>query len=138
MLATKGWMKVTLLVVGVLVVGLGMYVGVQVQDAEATHSSFSCNFKVHDVVSRIKNSTFSHYTGGARIKLTTCSQCAPCYPSSAHEQLEATFDYELHTTYKHRWPLSTSWDHCHTHTDTGTEERWLTVLCNQPCYIVSN
>ena len=138
MFSTKGRLKVTLFVVGFLVVGLGMYMGVQVQDAEATHSSFSCIFKVHKVVSRIKHSSFNHYTGGSRTKSTTCSNCAPCYPSSNHTQLEAVFDYTKHTTYKHRQLWHTYYSPCHTHTDTGTEKRWLTVVCNQPCYVASN
>ena len=138
MFAVKGRLKVTLLVVGILVVGIGMYAGVQVQDVEATHSSFSCFFKLHAVVSNIKHSSLSHYTGGSRTKSTTCSNCSPCYSNSNHTQLEAVFDYTEHTTYKHRYLWDTFYDHCHTHTDTGTEKRWLTVLCNQPCYVVSN
>ena len=43
MFATKGRLKVTLLVVGFLVVSLGMYAGFQVQDVEAhPHPGTSC------------------------------------------------------------------------------------------------
>ena len=138
MFATKGRLKVSLLFVGVLAVGVGMYVGIQVQDVEATHSSFSCVFKVHAVVSNIKHLSLKHYTGGSRTKSTTCSNCSPCYPNSNHTQLEAVFDYTEHTTYKHRYLWEPYYAHCHTHTDTGTETRWVTVLCNQPCSVASN
>jgi hypothetical protein len=37
MFAINGRLKVTLLVVGILVVGLGMYVGFQIDDAEASY-----------------------------------------------------------------------------------------------------
>ena len=138
MFAIKGRLKVALLVVGVLVVGLGLYARFQIQEAEATHSSWSCVFKTHDIVSHMKHSTFNHYTGLQRTKLTTCSNCEPCYPSSYHTQYEAVFDYTESTTYKHRYLWETYFDHCHTHSDTGTENIWLTAICNQPCYIASN
>ena len=44
MFATKGWIKVTLLVVGVFVVSLGLCVVFQVQDVEAhPHPGMSCS-----------------------------------------------------------------------------------------------
>ena len=51
----KGWLKVALLVVGVLVVSLGMYVGFQVQDVEAhPHPGKSCSEARWDCCSAVQ------------------------------------------------------------------------------------
>ena len=85
MFATKGRLKVSLLVVGVLIVGLGMYAGFQVQDADAhgTHVRQGGAIKYRIETSTVW--TFSHYT----------DPCTDGYSVKIEEKWEIKTRYKL-------------------------------------------
>lgn len=129
MFATKGRLKLTLLVVGVLAVGLGLYGVFHPKEAEADHSSLSCVVKIDKVISFTRTPTSMSYTGEEDWEVTNCSRCRDC-DAGLHRVVWVRVEYTEATTYKHRWPLSTNWNHCHVHTATGTTYMTRTRRCS--------
>lgn len=132
MLATRS-LKITLFVVGFLVVGLGLYAAFQVQEAEATHSSISCLVKEHNILSSSSITvTGSSYTGKTRIKKKI--KCGDCYgtpwPPADHVQNQKIIYFDYVIDYEHRYPFG-AWSFCHTHSGSSSREQWVTVRCGK-------
>ena len=134
MFAINGRLKVSLLVVGVLVVGLGIYGAFQVQEATANNSSSSCLIKIDKISATVLTAVhYDGYTGNERWSSpTTCYVCAGFYPPAKHREAEYKKDYNYYDVWKHRWPWSTSYDHCHTHYYSNVVEiTWYIQPCQQ-------
>ena len=110
MFATKGQLKVTLFVVGVLAVSLGTYVVFQVNDAEA--HDIQCDVKYHTGHGYFRWQLLWSKLLSTTTKSTTCSNCG----GSATETTKS---------YQNKWKETTSCKHsktllgfysvCHTH-----------------------
>lgn len=125
-------LKVTLFIVGVLVVSLGLIVAFQSREAEATHSSISCLIKQHDVLSSSITVTGSSSTGKKRTKSTYCSTCYGCPNPRTHTQKQKIIYFDYVIDYEHRYPFG-SWSFCHTHSGSSSREQWVTVSCGLIC-----
>ncbi len=133
MFATKGQLKVSLLVVGILVVGLGMYAALQHEEAEAIHSSISCLAKEHDILpSSSTTVTGSSYTGQTRRTSTYCFSCYACPKPRSHKQKRKIIYFDYRIDYDHRYPFG-SWSFCHTHFGSSSREQWVTETCGLKC-----
>lgn len=130
MFATKGVLKVTLLVVGVLIV----FFCFQSKAAEATHSSISCLIKKHSVRNSGTTVLGSSYTGKRRTSPNKV-KCSDCYgtpvPHAYHQQKQKSVRYHYWIDYEHRSLGSSSWSFCHTHTGTKSRKVWITVGCGR-------
>ena len=119
MFATKGRLKVALLVVGFLIVELGMYGAFQIQEANA--HSFSCFFHSHSTSTSISTISITK-TGKERRKYLKCHSACP---GSSHKQIEYKHDYLKTTRYRR-----SSGAICHKHgPDREQSKFWYTVEC---------
>ena len=131
MFATKGRLKVSLLVVGVLVVGLGMYGAFQLQEVEANNSSWSCVIMVDRIYLSTSVLLGSSYTGKTRTRETNCFNCRRAPRTYKHTQKEKVSSHSYAHHWEHRWPWSSSWSYCHIHTGISSRVDWKTVRCNR-------
>lgn len=127
MFTTKGRLKVSLLVVGVLVVGLGRYGAFQVQEATANDSSASCLIKDDRIAESVVYLTSSQVLA-TRQKEVHCLNC-PGTQKKKHTQEKVLVHWDVEEWYEHSWPWSSSWDHCHIHDTTAAAIFWETIPC---------
>ena len=125
------------LIAGVLVVGLGLYIAFQPEEAEATHSSLLCLFRLHRVSGTSHFATTMGSTGRTfPIHGVTCSRPG-CKTRKTHtykeyKQKNYTFtDYEHASVYSTSTPpyLALSWSYCHMHTSTSYSTYWKIERC---------
>lgn len=121
-------LKAMVLIVGLLTIGLGLYVGFQSKEVKADCSR---SLTVHRISAITHDLTDDGYTGNERwSQPTTCYVCAGFYPPSVHREAEYEWEYTITNQWKHRYWWG-SWDYCHTHTLSYTDTDWLVVPCNQ-------
>ena len=126
MFATKGRLKVAVVVVGVLaVVSLGMYEAFRPQQAEAHCSTTGRVHDYYDWDTGSTQTTLSSWT-----ETTNCPRC-PGYPASTHEKKEVEHKNSGVWIYKHRWFWNSNWINCHSHAYSTSFVLEHTVLCNQ-------
>ena len=125
MFATKGRLKVSLLVVGVLIVGLGMYGAFQPKQAQAHCSTTGLVHDYYDWKIGRTQTTLDSWN-----ETTNCSRC-PGYPASKHKKKEVEFKKKGRWIYKHRWFWSSNWDHCHSHGYSTSYTLVQTEVCNK-------
>ena len=126
--AIKGRLKVALLVVGVLVVGLGMYTAFQVQEVEANNSSASCFLKSH-ISFVLQYTVLSRFSTGATQKVKTiCTDCWAFYPPHDHTYKQYIENRYEQRDYDHKWP-GQFWEPCHLHAGTVFVSKWEIQNC---------
>ncbi|MYE89329.1 hypothetical protein F4X33_10075 [Candidatus Poribacteria bacterium] len=97
MFIIKGRLKVALLVVGVLVVGLGMYAGFQVQEAEA--HSWLCRLRKHKTKTSEESIAWEKTTESNTF-YTNCSNCTGS-PKKTHVEWKWYYHYYETVKYYH-------------------------------------
>ena len=109
MFATKGRLKISLLVVGVLVVGFGIFLAIQTKESEA--HPWSCAWMLH------KESTpsiFTEYTPVSGRTRSVEGYCDYCGGNAYYtEQLHNVYRTRM-STISHASPWG-SYNYCHTH-----------------------
>ena len=132
MFATKGWMKVTLLVVGILAVVFGMYAAFQPEEAKADHSSLSCLIKDDRIFLSVSTSTGWNYTGRNQIRSSIkCPDCSSLPGGRRHKQKQVITYYSNFISYEHRYLWETTFTFCHTHFTRSSSLSWETVRCGR-------
>ena len=128
MFVTKGRLKVSLLVVGVLVAGLGMYAAFQPKPAEADCNTIG---RIHAEPFYDDTYDYGEWTGEEReTSPINCSKCQG-YPKSIHKEKKWVSWYDVVVLYKHRWFWKTTWDYCHAHTYRIGIVSWYLIRCNK-------
>lgn len=101
-----------------------------VETAEATHSSYSCKYKLHRVYGMSIANQYNIF-GTATIDLANCATCTDESPSP-HVRLWY-YDRETITKwYEHKYLIGLFWTDCHKHIITTDTWYSYIVLCEQP------
>lgn len=112
MFATKGRLKVPLLVVGVLIVGLGIYAAFQVKDAAA--SAAGCNANAassHRDTEKVRSESYSFVR-----ETTIPATCPFCGSSGVRYRIQFKMYETIRWTTQHYISLGNiGWTHCHNH-----------------------
>lgn len=128
MFATKGWMKATLFVVGILVVGFGLYVVFQVHDAQSDWQPGSPHWK-HNTL--IRTFTTEWYVG-TRFRFVN-KPCPYCGKLRLYTKYERVYNY-----YDRSYIYRLSWDHKKLeylyYLQSETKERIEPISTSSMCY----
>ena len=125
--AVTGRLKATLLVIGVLVVGLGLYAVFQVDEVEA-HSPFTCTIMPH--AADFWNPYHSTTTTNLRQRSIT-GTCSVCGGSATLTSWRQRIEVKTERKYNHFWGV---WVYCHSHTTVKVSYQWSppSAQCHDP------
>ena len=125
MFATKGRLKVALMVVGFLVVGFGMYGAVQVREAKA-HSPYYCGW-YHGLQHRPdSNNPYKSSSITQLSQRTITGTCSVCGGSAKLTSWRERYESKTEKKYEHFLDLLGyyGWTYCHSHSKVSARYGW--------------
>ena len=121
--------KVILFIIGILAGGFGMIAAFQVDEAEATHSSWTCIFKEH---SSSGTTTYpATETIATGTSTTNCPECSG-QPAKKHQTEQRQTYIITAEVWRHKSISGNTWSSCHNHELSKAlsgSPFWVTIRC---------
>ncbi len=128
MLSSRG-LKAVVLLIGTLTVSLGMYEAFQIDNAEATHSSWTCIFKEHKSAGTVTYSATETIATGT--STTNCPECSG-QPAKKHQTEQKQVYIITAEVWRHKSISGNTWSSCHNHELSKAlsgSPFWVTIHC---------
>lgn len=126
---TSRSLKARALLIGTLTVSLGMYAAFQIDDAEATHSSWLCIFRQHSSSGTTTYpATETIATGTSN---TNCPECSG-QPAKKHDTEQRQTYIITAEVWRHKSISGNTWSSCHNHELSKAfsgSPFWVTIRC---------